>query len=305
MILQMEYFPEGSLADVDVKEYFQEYGYKHILSDICLGLHELHSFKLPHNNIKPPNILFCGKNKYMLTDYCTNILYLKSDNLSVPTKETFEYFSPEIIKGKQPTIESDLWSFGCLIYFTYTGNTPFYSKIHFELLENIVTGSYRELNITSNSSEEEGEEINNNIVIINDILSQLLCMNPDDRLKTSKIYRKLSELNENISLHSSEKTSRCTSISHSNADVDQLLDSIISHSQRHPEKFLQLNDVYLPVESKEYFCNELMTIPTLRHLQIARTNFGDDGFKMICDRFTGISSLSLLMLTGIYINIFI
>lgn len=255
IVIQMDYYSEGSLDDIDVKIFFNDIGYRHVLGDICLGLHELHSFNIPHNNLKPSNVLLKGDNKYLITDYCKNILY-DGDDIIIPTASTFEYLSPEVIKGEEPTIYSDMWSYGCLMYYIYTGKTPFYSPSFFELTMNIVKGEYIDL------SDDIDDPVNK-------LLSQLLCINPEDRLSTNKVYKSIPELDGFVSRTASMCSSRALSIAQSNPDVDKVIEDVIRHAQVHPEKFLQLTGVDLGYDGKVYFCEQLESINGLRHLQIA------------------------------------
>ena len=38
---------------------------------------------------------------------------------------TPEYMAPEVFKGEDYDFCADVWSFGCVIYYTFTGETPF------------------------------------------------------------------------------------------------------------------------------------------------------------------------------------
>ena len=55
---------------------------------------------------------------------------------------TEEYVSPEILKSEKVTLASDLWSFGVILYWLFTGRTPFKKETEFLTFENILQNKY-------------------------------------------------------------------------------------------------------------------------------------------------------------------
>lgn len=51
------------------------------------------------------------------------------------------YTAPEVLKGSETSMSSDLWALGCILYYMYTGNThTIYINmiIHFLTVNNII-----------------------------------------------------------------------------------------------------------------------------------------------------------------------
>lgn len=72
-------------------------------------------------DMKPSNILLDQNYNVIISDYYKKILIKPNDIL---------FNSPEEIKGEEIDESCDIWSFGCLIYYFYTGKAPFiYDKI--------------------------------------------------------------------------------------------------------------------------------------------------------------------------------
>eukprot|EP00703_Trepomonas_sp_PC1_P002257 JAP94349.1 Kinase, NEK [Trepomonas sp. PC1] len=96
-----------------------------IFEQICRGLLYLHSKGIVHGDLTPNNILLEFDNKQLvsvkLADYLQN-------NTSNPM-----YMSPELVQLQiknelfKPTIESDLWSLGVILYQMVKGKLPFLS----------------------------------------------------------------------------------------------------------------------------------------------------------------------------------
>ncbi|CAJ0966824.1 unnamed protein product [Ranitomeya imitator] len=63
-------------------------------------------------------------------------------NLRNRIKGSPVYAAPEIIKGADFSISSDLWSLGCIFYEMFTGRPPFFSESFSELIEKIVNENF-------------------------------------------------------------------------------------------------------------------------------------------------------------------
>ncbi len=110
-------------------------------SEICLGilvaLEDLHAKVGAHGALTPNKVLLTqGLNAdgVMVTDPCQHLLYSVSDPLKVVT-ETPERFvgqpaflSPEQVEGQPPTVASDIYVVGLILYYMVTGVSPFASS---------------------------------------------------------------------------------------------------------------------------------------------------------------------------------
>ena len=54
---------------------------------------------------------------------------------------TFEYMSPECLRGQMQDQSADIWSLGILVYELYHGNEPFTGKTSQEILHSIYNTS--------------------------------------------------------------------------------------------------------------------------------------------------------------------
>jgi serum/glucocorticoid-regulated kinase 2 len=90
--------------------------------------------------LKPENILIDKDGFALLTDFG-----LSKENMTESTKTrslcgTAEYLSPEILEPiRSYGIETDWWSFGCVIYEMLTGHPPFYSDNRLKMFHDIRT----------------------------------------------------------------------------------------------------------------------------------------------------------------------
>ena len=99
-----------------------------------------HKVGVVHRDVKPANILLEeGVDRIKLTDFGLatatedrSILTSKRDTVGTPA-----YLAPEIIRGDQASVQSDLFSFGCVIYSLVTGHSPFRGSNPIEVINKI------------------------------------------------------------------------------------------------------------------------------------------------------------------------
>ncbi|KXN81573.1 hypothetical protein AN958_04442 [Leucoagaricus sp. SymC.cos] len=100
-----------------------------LLSDVIYGLNYLHKAKIIHADLKAANVLVSDAGRAMLADF--GISQVASSRLATTTivsLGTPQWTAPELATGDGvgPTSESDIWSFGCVVYEALTGNVPFH-----------------------------------------------------------------------------------------------------------------------------------------------------------------------------------
>lgn len=115
---------------------------------------KMKELNLIHGCISPNNIVINSSEHnetYQLRNYC---LY-DIGKLEDFSYEDIYYLSPEIILGKEVTIMSDIWSFGCLMFYVITGHHLFHSKNLKELVTKMNRNSYFISNNELNDKEKE------------------------------------------------------------------------------------------------------------------------------------------------------
>ncbi|XP_066440771.1 serine/threonine-protein kinase ULK4 [Eleutherodactylus coqui] len=164
--LVVELCTGGSLETViGQDEHLPEDTIREFAVDIISGLHYVHELGILFCDLSPRKILLDGPGTLKLTNFsfskaegenleeffamvgseenvgdageCTPRQKLRNGIKGSPV-----YAAPEIIKGADFSISSDLWSLGCILYEMFTGRPPFFSESFSELLEKIVNEDF-------------------------------------------------------------------------------------------------------------------------------------------------------------------
>jgi adenylate cyclase len=103
-----------------------------ILTQVASGLDEAHANGLVHRDVKPANILIAagrdgGPEHAYLSDFG---LTKRSDSATGPTRTgqvlgTLAYAAPEQIEGAIVDAAADVYSVGCVVFHSLTGQVPF------------------------------------------------------------------------------------------------------------------------------------------------------------------------------------
>lgn len=129
----LEYVSGGDLRDFLASNPSMDQ-IRHITRGILEGLAYLHKRNTIHRDIKPPNILLQPENGMMTAKICDFGISKSAGSEATALSNvigTFEYMSPEQL-GNNPdqkiSTNSDLWSFGVLLYELFMGEVPFGSR---------------------------------------------------------------------------------------------------------------------------------------------------------------------------------
>ncbi|XP_055457528.1 serine/threonine-protein kinase ULK4 [Psammomys obesus] len=129
--------------------------------DLVTGLHHLHRLGILFCDLSPGKILLEGPGTLKLSNFCLAKVEGESleeffalvaaeegsgDSGENPLKKSMKnrvrgspvYAAPEIVKGADFSVSSDLWSLGCLFYEMFSGTPPFFSDSVSELVEKIL-----------------------------------------------------------------------------------------------------------------------------------------------------------------------
>jgi Protein tyrosine and serine/threonine kinase/Sel1 repeat len=114
--LVMEYL-ESSLFDMLERALTPEQQ-KSIALDIASGLHYLHDQGVIHRYLKSTNILLNAQGQAKLADFCLAKIQTGSIQTAVVAKQSqaIEWLAPECLRGEVPTVSSDIYSFGIILW---------------------------------------------------------------------------------------------------------------------------------------------------------------------------------------------
>ncbi|XP_022377145.1 serine/threonine-protein kinase ULK4 isoform X2 [Enhydra lutris kenyoni] len=127
---------------------------------LITGLHHLHQLGILFCDLSPGKILLEGPGTLKFSNFC--LAKVEGENLEEffalvaaeegggdsgenvlkktvksRAKGSLTYTAPEILRGADFSITSDLWSLGCLLYEMFSGKPPFFSETFSELVEKI------------------------------------------------------------------------------------------------------------------------------------------------------------------------
>lgn len=111
-----------------------------IAQEILQGLLYLHKVKHQiHRDIKPGNILINSEGLVKLTDFGISRTVENTSGFSETFVGTKSYMSPERFKGDEYSFDSDIWSFGLILYELAMGTFPYdFSKVFIEHFVKII-----------------------------------------------------------------------------------------------------------------------------------------------------------------------
>ncbi|KAE9114483.1 hypothetical protein PF007_g10359 [Phytophthora fragariae] len=100
------------------------------LHEAALGLRYLHSHSIVHGDLKGNNILIGNDRCAKLTDFGLSFMSDTSEsNLRVMTTGAVRWMAPEVLRGEQATLASDIYSFGMCILEAQSGEVPWGRKL--------------------------------------------------------------------------------------------------------------------------------------------------------------------------------
>ena len=173
--LIIEYCSKGDFNKFLNKRPLKEKYARKYMRQLADGLKYLLENNIMHRDLKPHNILLTEDNKLKLSDFGF-ARYFEKNTLVETLCGSPMYMAPEIMKHREYTNKSDLWSVGIIIYETLTGRPPFNSKTFYNLLKNI---------------EQKKIVIQPNIILSNDckdLIYSLLVKDPRKRISWNNFF---------------------------------------------------------------------------------------------------------------------
>ena len=100
-----------------------------IITQICLGLKEIHKNKLIHRDLTPENIFINENNKIKIGDFGVSKRLDTNNQYAFTNTGKHHYNAPEIEKGEKYDYRADIYSLGCIIYELFTLNEYYLDKL--------------------------------------------------------------------------------------------------------------------------------------------------------------------------------
>lgn len=120
----MELAPGGSvLSRVMHEGALTEPAVQKIAYSVLQGILYLEKKGICHNDIEPANLLLDANGSVLITDF-GNAFHLSSPP-SANEIANENYAAPEVLRGRLPSIQSDIWSVGLVLCFCLLGHSPF------------------------------------------------------------------------------------------------------------------------------------------------------------------------------------
>lgn len=124
----LEYMDGGSLQTiVAMGGCNQERVLLGIAQQMLMGLAFLHSKRIIHRDLKPSNTLFSSTGMVKLADFGLAKALDEGNSMANSFIGTFDYMSPERLKGDEYGVVSDIWSFGLTIHAVAIGKYPYHA----------------------------------------------------------------------------------------------------------------------------------------------------------------------------------
>ena len=91
---------------------------------ICRAVTAVHDAGLLHRDIKTQNVMLAADGRAVLMDFGTGWEMSERSASTVALAGTPLYLAPEVLRGGEATIQSDVYSIGVLLYHMLTGTYP-------------------------------------------------------------------------------------------------------------------------------------------------------------------------------------
>ena len=95
-----------------------------VARQLCAGLGAAHDRGVIHRDLKPANIMIDGRGQVHITDFGIAALAAE-EGKTIPLAGTPEFMAPELFEGQEPSVSSDLYSLGAVLYEMAIGEKPF------------------------------------------------------------------------------------------------------------------------------------------------------------------------------------
>lgn len=170
-----------------------------IIEQSLTGVSHAHQKGVLHRDLKPANLILTSENQIKIMDFgiakVVNGQKLTQVNRLIGT---LEYLAPELLKGGDPSVQSDLYAIGVVTYELLCGKMPFKADTDYELMQKIINTTPLEIPDRDLTIPSE----------LKKIIKKLLDKNPKSRYATAALLKDdLIRLQSSISLKMPKPTS--------------------------------------------------------------------------------------------------
>ncbi|XP_063932188.1 serine/threonine-protein kinase MRCK alpha-like [Zophobas morio] len=135
----MDFLPGGDLWQmlINTAEEWTEEWTRFYMAELLVALEDLHKTGYMHRDVKPENIMIDANGHFKLTDFGSSAKiplkgFLDANTVAVGTPC---YVAPEILKAEEYSESVDIFSFGCVLFETIMGSSPFESEENGSIFE--------------------------------------------------------------------------------------------------------------------------------------------------------------------------
>jgi len=156
--IDMEYIDGGDLVDLLLSYPDRKVPEEKVIElaeQIARGMKEIHDKRIIHKDLKPQNIMISSSGSIKIMDFGISETFRSSKSRLKETSKsgTPVYMSPEHLMGQDVGRESDIWSFGVMIFELLTGKQLYTGQSYSDVLMQIerkkfesITGANNKLN---------------------------------------------------------------------------------------------------------------------------------------------------------------
>ncbi len=147
-------------------------------AQVAKALDHAHAMGIVHRDVKPENILVTPRSEIKLCDM--GLARTGNEDMRVTQAGmavgTPFYISPEQVRGKTPTAQSDIYSLGCTLFHLVTGRPPYDG-------ENAMQVMQQHLNAEIPRAGDVREGISRAVEVV---ILKMMARDPEDRYETAR-----------------------------------------------------------------------------------------------------------------------
>jgi serine/threonine protein kinase len=164
-----------------------------VIRQVCSALQYAHHMGYIHCDLKPENILLDVNNHVYLSDFGITRL-MDSGTTTLVGAGTPAYMAPELVLGKDPSIQTDIYSLGVILYEMFTGGErPFTG----EFAKTGGSTSAKVIWEQVNTIPPSPRAFNKNISLETETII-LMCLEKDPRKRFGNVQELLSKLDRSL-----------------------------------------------------------------------------------------------------------